>query len=159
MIIRLPISCIFFVALLATHNPVFAACDNNFNIDPSGVVSDRNSGLSWSRCLLGQVGADCQQSAALARSWVDALNQARGSELGGISNWRLPKIDELEAIFKSDRQCWAKVFVGNAKSIVWSASANLDYATDAWAFDFEKGERIVYARDSSLQILLVASPK
>ena len=41
----------------------------------------------------------------------------------------------------------------------WSASANLDFASSAWVFDFAKGEAEVNARDKKLQVLLVASPK
>ena len=39
---------------------------------------------------------------------------------------------------------------------LWSASANLDFATSAWAFDFSTGEAIVKPRDHALQLLLVS---
>jgi hypothetical protein len=66
----------------------------------------------------------------------------------------LPKIEEL----KKAQGCLAKLLPRIGSSIVWSASANLDYATDAWTFDFGAGEAIVHARDNKLHVLLVASP-
>jgi len=92
-------------------------------------------------------------------SWVDAVNKARAAELGGVSNWRLPKIEELAKLFAIGPTCLAPAFPGSGTSVVWSASANLDYATDAWAFDFVKGEAVINARDSKLQVILVASPR
>lgn len=89
-------------------------------------------------------------------SWVDALNEARGSELGGITNWRMPKIEEIEALY--GHGCLQQVFPQLEAALVWSASANLDYATRAWAFDFAAGERLVKTRESELQLLLVATP-
>ena len=75
--------------------------------------------------------------------------------MGAVSNWRLPKIEELEKLFKSG--CLTAVFPGAGAATVWSASANLDYATDAWAFDFSHGVAVIFSRDSPLQVILVAN--
>ena len=45
---------------------------------------------------------------------------------------------------------------GTVGAFIWSASANIDYATDAWAFDVEAGKRVVRARDTRQQVLLVS---
>jgi hypothetical protein len=79
--------------------------------------------------------------------------------MGGLSNWRLPKIEELVRLFAIGPTCLDAAFPGIGAAVAWSASANLDYATDAWTFDFVKGVAVVNARDSKLQVLLVASPK
>ena len=137
---------------------VFAGCEQ-LSVDTSqGVVRDTASGLTWSRCLLGQVASGCLgEGASLSR--VEALNQARAAELGDVSNWRLPKIEEFKQLFVFAPTCLAAAFPGSGASVAWSASANLDYATDSWAFDFVKGVAVVNARHSKLQVLLVASPK
>ncbi len=134
-----------------------AGCEQ-LSVDTSlGTVRDNATGLTWSRCLLGQVGGGCLDKGA-TMSWVDALNKARGAELGGETYWRLPKIEEFEKLFAIGPACLAPVFPGSETSIVWSASANLNYATDAWAFDFFKGKALVKARHGKLQVRLVANP-
>ena len=91
---RLPV---LVVGLLMMTTRVFAGCEQ-LSVDTSrGVVRDTASGLTWSRCLLGQVGSGCLGKGA-SLSLVEAMNQARAIELGGVSNWRLPKIEEFAAI-------------------------------------------------------------
>jgi hypothetical protein len=149
---------ILVAGLLMITTRVFAGCEQ-LAVDTSrGTVRDSVTGLTWSRCLLGQPGASCLGGGA-GLSWVDAINQARAAELGGLSNWRLPKIEELKKLFVIGPACLAPVFPGSGAAVTWSASANLDYATDAWAFDFAKGVAVINARDSKLQVLLVANPK
>lgn len=151
---RLPI---LVTALLMSTN-LSAGCEQ-LAVDTSrGTVRDTASGLTWSRCLLGQSSSHCLGDGA-SLSWVDAINTVRAVELAGVSNWRLPKIEELVKLFAIGPACLAAAFPGIGESVAWSASANLDYATDAWTFDFDKGAAVVNARDSRLQVLLVASPK
>ena len=131
-----------------------AACEQ-LAVDTSlGTVRDTRSELIWSRCLYGQVGKDCFGEGS-SLNWVDALNKARGSQLGTISNWRLPQIEELEKLFNSG--CLTALFPGSGAATVWSASANLDYASHARAFDFGRGEAVTFSRDGSLQVILVAN--
>jgi len=146
------------VGLLVMTTGVFAGCEQ-LSVDTSlGTVRDNASGLTWSRCLLGQVGGGCLgKGASLSR--VDAVNKARAVELGVVSNWRLPGIEEFTRLFALGPACLAAAFPGSGAAVVWSASANLDYATDAWAFDLVKGVAVISASDSKLQVLLVADPK
>jgi hypothetical protein len=68
-------------------------------------------------------------------------------------------LEELKNLYAVGRSCLAPAFPGIGPALAWSASANIDYATDAWAFDFAGGTAVVKARDSKLQVLLVANPK
>ena len=143
---------------LLVAGKLYAGCEQ-LSVDTSqSVVRDTASGLIWSRCLVGQVGNGCLGSGA-ALSWADALNQARNTELGGQGNWRMPKIEELKKLYSMGPVCLAPAFPGIGSALPWSASANIDYATDAWAFDFAGGAAVVKARHSKLQVLLVANPK
>ncbi len=65
-----------------------------------------------------------------AHNWHIALQVA--SDMG--SGWRLPTIDELEAIYEQLHKAKSKEF---AKTIYWSSSEFSDDA--AWYFDFSKG--------------------
>jgi hypothetical protein len=143
---------------LLVAGKLYAGCEQ-LSVDTSqSVVRDSASGLTWSRCLVGQVGNGCV-GAGSTLSWADALNQARSTELGGQDNWRMPKIEELKKLYSMGPACVAPAFPGIGSALSWSASANIDYATDAWAFDFAGGTVVVKARDSKLQVLLVANPK
>ena len=87
-------------------------------------------------------------------SWVDALNKARGSELAGFRNWRLPKIEELESILENCAG-QGKGLSRATDGFIWSASANLDFATEAWAFNLAIGKREVLRRYEQIFVLLV----
>lgn len=152
---RLPV---LLVGLLMVAGKVTAGCEQLSQDTSRGTVRDNATGLTWARCLFGQVASGCIGEGA-SLSWVDALNQARGAELGGVTNWRLPKIEELENLFAIGPDCLAQAFPGSGAAVTWSASANLDVASSAWVFDFAKGEAKVNARDKKWQVLLVASPK
>lgn len=145
------------LALLVVSVQLDAACGQGFGISVPGTVKDESSGLTWAQCLLGQSGRDCGGN-PLALTWVDSLNEARGSELGSISDWRMPRITEIEMLYSANSNCLPESFPGLGATLVWSASANIDYATDAWAFDFGLGKRVVKARDSELQLWLVSGP-
>jgi len=145
------------VGLLVTGK-LYAGCEQ-LSVDTSlSVVRDSASGLIWSRCLAGQVGSSCLGDGS-ALSWVDALNQARSNDQGGKDNWRMPKIEELKKLYSVSPTCLAPAFPGIGSALAWSASANIDYVTDAWAFVFVGGAAVVKARDSKLQLLLVANPR
>ena len=151
---RLPI---LVAVLLMMSTNLSAGCEQ-LAVDTSrGTVRDTASGLTWSRCLLGQSSSRCLGEGA-SLSWIDAINKARAVESGGVSNWRLPKIEELVKLYSIGPACLAAAFPGIGSSVAWSASANLDYATAAWTFDLVKGVAVVNAMDSRLQILLVANP-
>lgn len=145
------------LGLAGLPRPLLAACGAGFVIESEVTVKHNSSGLTWAHCLLGQSGSNCAGS-PLAATWVDTLNQARASELGGITDWRMPRIEEIETLYAAGSNCLQETFPGLGAAKVWSASANIDYATDAWAFDFGVGERLVRARDSELQVWLVSGP-
>ena len=64
-----------------------------------GTVTDLETGLMWSKCLLGNSGERCQLGQAEEIiSWQQALDLARDSELAGFSDWRLPNIKELVSL-------------------------------------------------------------
>ena len=152
--------------------PAEAACPNfesagsaapslpepRYEVHDDGTVIDAAAGLMWIRCLQGKSGPDCATGAAAAFRWVDALNEARGETFAGHDDWRLPKVDELCSIVPADVSDPAideSVFPGAESAEAWTASANLDFATGAWAVDFASGEAVVGVRDDPKQVRLV----
>ena len=147
----------FLTLLLLVNGQVSAGCEQLSVDTERGTVHDNDSGLTWLRCLSGQVGRGCLGEADRL-SWADSLNRSRNTDLGGISHWRLPVVSEIQALFAIGRRCLESVFPGIGRTLIWSASAKIEHATNAWSFDFTRGEPEIRARDSRLQVLLVATP-
>lgn len=137
-----------------------AACPSagRFIDQGDGTVADPESGLIWKRCVQGKSGSDCATGAAATFPWVGAVNEARSEDFAGFDDWRLPKIEELQSIV-DDCSAGPAVdpmnFPNSDGAEVWSASADLDFATAAWALDFAEGEAVVSRRDDAKQVRLV----
>lgn len=123
----------------------------------SSVIVDSENELMWTRCVFGQSGSVCKEGAAVTLVWVDALNKARRLEFGGFSNWRMPRVEELMTIVDhcADSPKVVEEFTGFPEGLVWTSSANIDYATDAWAVDFSRGEAVVSSRDAPRYVIFV----
>lgn len=156
------IAALYFNVTLTASAECITAEKNRFISHPNGTVTDSKTSLMWKQCVQGKTESDCSSGVAMELPWVDALNQARSEVFADFDDWRLPKIDELKSIIDT---CSATpainliIFPGSDNSGVWSASANLDYATDAWVMDFSNGKPIIASRDSKQQVRLVRNIK
>lgn len=65
---------------------------NNFVDNGDGTVSDKATGLMWSKDDNGE-----------GIEWVDALTYSQGATLAGYSDWRLPNVKELQSIVDYSR--------------------------------------------------------
>jgi len=107
-------SVLLFIALLiVTEESVFAgqrcpgdlirtAMDRRFIASTNGGVIDKQTGLKWKRCLVGQTFEEgyCQGSPTLFRIG-EVLEYMRDLKLASAQNnngWRLPNIKELASI-------------------------------------------------------------
>lgn len=118
-----------------------------FTFDKDGTVTDTETGITWTRCALGQQwdGTACTGSASTFE-WQDAMNEVQKlnkGNYGGHSDWRLPYIPELASI--AERQCFnprvnLAVFPGTPSTIFWSGMERMGYSDMAYALDFGKGD-------------------
>jgi len=60
---------------------------NDFQDNGNGTISDKSSGLMWSK-----------NDSEKGLDWENALSYAENSELAGYSDWRLPNVKELQGI-------------------------------------------------------------
>jgi hypothetical protein len=102
-----------------------------FTDNGDGTLTDRQSGLTWMRCALGQTwsGARCSGEPD-AYSWSSAQVAARDLNgrggYAGHADWRMPHIPELAMIV--ERQCAdprvnAALFPDTPATYFWTATA------------------------------------
>jgi hypothetical protein len=95
---------------------------------PDGVWKDPATGLTWT---LKDNGADVNIG--------QAQNYCRGLKLGGFSDWRLPTIDELTAIYDrgSKKQYKTKGPIELSGLVILSGTTN--DSGEVWSFYFSYG--------------------
>jgi hypothetical protein len=107
-----------------------------------GTVLDKQTGLTWKRCVEGRSGTDCGVGAETYLYWVSALNRAAASDFAGYQDWRLPNRKELESLVEV--ACYgpalnANVFPNDPSSWVWSSSPYANNAGSAGVVYFVNG--------------------
>jgi len=152
------------------------APDGRFEVNQNGTVKDLKMDLTWMRCLVGMKwdGTSCINEPIL-QTWQPALQTVKNIntntkhylyQFGGVTEWRLPNIKELQSIHES--ACLqpalneyafpniGKVLGANA-SMVWS-STPAHWSKEIFTFDISDGS--VSRRDASspeYPMLLVAN--
>lgn len=61
-------------------------------------VTDKLTNFTWSKCIAGLVGDNCDKGQVLKLNLEDAKTFANNSALGGHSDWRLPTYVELKTL-------------------------------------------------------------
>jgi hypothetical protein len=94
---------------LGLARPGWAAAP--FTVNANGTVTDSSTSLVWDQCPIGlsSTTTACDTGTALTFNWPAALNQAvtanaanAGAGYKGITDWRLPNVNELQSITKID---------------------------------------------------------
>ncbi len=128
---------------------------SRFIINADNTVTDKQTGLIWKRCSLGQIGTDCSDGEAKLYTWAEALNEVTNS----YSGWRIPNIRELKSIV--EHKCVkpsinAEVFPNTKTDYYnWSSSPSMYYNNSAWAVNFNNGTDDHFYKLKSYYIRLV----
>jgi hypothetical protein len=117
-----------------------------FSIHANGTVLDKNTGLTWMRCALGQAwdGDTCAGTAA-AYTWQDAdwaKDTVNLDGFAGHSDWRVPVVPELASIVElqcADPRINLTVFPRTPSRVFWSSMEKPGSADVAYAMDFGPG--------------------
>lgn len=114
-------------------------------IHNDGTVTDKETGLQWMRCSLGQTwnGNGCSGN-HLKLSMQDAAYAAFNSRFLGKADWRLPTIDELKSL----------IYCNTGKPQYWNTTGyrcNGNYQTPTIYEEAFPDSRAVYWSISSLQ--------
>lgn len=131
------------VLILAGHTTVAAdPGEGRFEIIADGaVVLDRQTGLQWMRCSVGQMLVD-DFCAGLANRYTWDQAKALESDLAGNRNWRLPTVEELQTLVQYqifNPAIDPRAFPNTPPANFWSASEAAYDAFYAWTIHFANG--------------------
>lgn len=122
-----------------------------------GEVKDKQTGLIWQRCSLGQTwnGTSCIGTAT-QHNWKDALNKSKTVGTG----YRLPNIKELKSIV--ERQCInpainLQVFPNTQTNDYWSSSPYNNHIYYSRMVNFKYGGENAHYKNSSYFVRAVRS--
>ena len=91
-----------------------------------GIWEDQKTGLQWTKTFIEM-------------PWQDAVDFCANLEYGGYSDWRLPTINELEAIIDKRKHNPASKLPDTVSSYYWSSTASAYYTDYAWGVNFDYG--------------------
>jgi hypothetical protein len=120
------------------------APDSRYTLNQNGTLLDKQTGLMWMRCSLGQkwTANTCSGSASIYR-WQSALQTAEKTVFAGKKDWRLPNQVELQSLV--ERRCVELTINTTAfpNTITdyryWSSSPVFNESYSAWIVDFSNG--------------------
>ena len=132
-----------------TANLLADTPNSRFILNTDGTLLDKNTGLTWKRCLEGQnwTGITCSGSAS-SYTWQGALNIAENTTFANQSDWRLPNLKELLSIVELACNLPAinlTVFPKFPATVnkVWSSTPVTEQigtsVGSSWLIDFEQG--------------------
>lgn len=133
-----------------------------FKPGEAGIVADRQTGLSWMRCALGQDwnGADCTGTPA-KYPWAGALDAVdkfnRQGGYGGHADWRLPTLKELESIVEHqcyDPACNLEIFPATPITGFWTTSPHASH-NHAMLIHFKYGKEYMGNKNQDWALRLV----
>ncbi|SFU83506.1 Protein of unknown function [Paenacidovorax caeni] len=160
---------------------VLQRAERRYAISTDGqTVTDKETGLMWMRCSLGQ-SWDGSRCAGEAReyTWDDARKAAQNYRYAGYSDWRLPDIEELSSLvycssgrrkkfkagsYDDDGEClgdyhrptiFSSAFPNASSSFVWSGSPNANDSSLAWGVNFYNGYANYGYRSDGYHVRLV----
>ena len=111
-----------------TKNPD-GALNNDFVDNGNGTVTDRTTGLMWQK-----------DGSTDGMTWRDAkeyVNKLNTEKLAGQSDWRLPTIEELASLMKSEGHLYIDPIFSSKQNICWSGDT---FGPDtAWYASFKSG--------------------
>lgn len=158
--------CTILVSLTATaqtcrDNIPASTPDSRFTVS-GDEVADKETGLVWQRCNLGQTDSDCAGYASYL-AWQEALQAAEVEREVTGKQWRLPNIKELRSIV--EEKCYdpainltifPRTHTGLQHVYYWSASIKLIHSlSNAMRIDFLRGETGSHEKTEPSRVRLV----
>jgi hypothetical protein len=161
------LSCFLSSSLLAqVCNPKISATTPNerYVVHSSGIITDKKTGLEWSRCSIGQHWeSDTCVGDAQPLLWSIASLVATTTEHSANTNkWRLPELKELTELV--ELQCAQpainiSVFPATPAASFWTGTRFANKDGSFWQVQFILGKTVPERGDYTALVRLVRSPK
>jgi hypothetical protein len=106
------------------------------------VIADAVTQLAWQGCTAGMEGTACEIGQAAVYDWAAGGDYCQDLEWGGLDDWRLPGLKEIDSLIDSQRRSPAidpVFFPATPTGWFWSSTS---YAADplyAWHANFGTG--------------------
>lgn len=133
-----------------------------FSVNSDGSVLDKQTGLTWMRCALGQSwNAGTCTGTATGYAWHDADWAKDAVNLDGYAghtDWRVPLVPELASIVElgcADHRINDTVFPKTPSGPFWSRTEKPRTEDLAYALDFGAGGAAAKLKTSSASLRLV----
>jgi len=136
---------------------------SQFKFDDKGTVTDAGNKLVWLRCALGMSwnGSSCEGQ-TLSYDWneaQEAVRELNTKKVAGRSDWRLPKLSELQSIV--EKQCFKPAinldaFPFTPESGFWSSTESAGVNPRAMMVLFLHGQEYVANKNQNWRIRPVA---
>ena len=127
----------------------------------NGTVLDRQTGLVWQKCSVGQNNDAVCSGGASSPDWTTALANCSGLGLASRT-WRLPNVKELQTIFDVSRTSFPTIdtnfFPATVNAKYWSSTTYAVTAVSAWVVDFNDGSSNFASKGSNLRVRCVSGP-
>lgn len=108
------------------------------------VVKDSVNNLTWT------------QSFGSNKTWQDALDYCKNlEEYAGLTEWRLPNINELKTLINYSKSKPASDFEGMTSSSFWSSTSYQGDPKNAWAILMEYGTTTTKSKDNEYKVICV----
>jgi hypothetical protein len=146
---------VVYLGSLLANTSSFAECTTNRNssititkpdglyVDHAdGTVTDKQTGLMWQKCSLGQTGGACSSGSIQLFTWQAAIAAANENADYGYTDWRLPNTKELESLIEiacSSPAINETVFPNTGAGGYWSSSPHAGFGSAAWYVYFFDG--------------------
>ena len=161
------LSCFLSSPLLAqVCNPKISATTPNerYIVHSKGIVTDKKTGLEWSRCSIGQYWeSDTCVGDAQPLLWSIASLVATTTEHSANTNkWRLPELKELTELV--ELQCAqpainTSIFPATPAASFWTGTRFANKDGSFWQVQFILGKTVPERGDYTALVRLVRSPK
>ncbi len=136
---------------------------SHFKVGPESALIDIKSQKNWLRCVVGMRwnGSHCTGQ-SLTYTWSGALemvNEFNANKVGGRSNWRLPKVEELNSIV--EKRCFKpainlEAFPYSPEAGFWTDSSVEGVQPRVWIVHFLHGQQYIANKQQRWRIRLIA---
>lgn len=136
---------------------------SDFTQNGDGTITDSKTNLTWMRCPLGQTWGnnDGDYCSGTPTTYTQSQAAAITATYAGISDWRLPNVQELQSIveYASSPAINYSLFPSVPNTKFWSSTSYAGNSNEyGWNVDFNTGDVATSLKSNLYHVRLVRQP-